>query len=487
EICATPQLFADRAQEGQVKQGLLGDCWFLCACAALQKSQHLLDQVSATVRFLSDPCFLETLLLPVPEGGCVLASLTGEGLRQSGMKASPPERGIYGSYEHLWAGQVADALVDLTGGLAERWNLKDMAGTSGQQDRLRGAERRTCRQLLSLKDRCLLSCSVLSPRTGRAGAGGGTAGLRTWALSASCTELFTVVLYGLSGKQNLRNWCLSGEVSPFRLTRAYPYGETGACIGVSGNQVVAPSLAQALPGAWVKGQSAGGCRNNSGFPSNPKFWLRVCEPSEVYVAVLQRPQLRTAGHPGRDYQAVGLHLWKVEKRRVSLPRALSAPPVAGTACHAYDREVHLRCELPPGYYLAVPSTFLKDVPGQFLLRVFSSGRVSLSRFGPPTGRPPGLSPGLPQVPADGGGQDAPSLLLQEPLLSCVPHCYAQEVSRLCHLSQGTYWIVPSTYLPDAEGAFTVTVETRIDRRSIHSQEMLGQLLKEASFVAVMKA
>lgn len=68
---------------------------------------------------------------------------------------------------------------------------------------------------------------------------------------------------------------------------------------------------------------------------------------------------------------------QVEKRRVSLPRVLSTPPVAGTACHAYDREVHLRCELGPGYYLAVPSTFLKDVPGQFLLRVFSSGRVSL--------------------------------------------------------------------------------------------------------------
>uniref|UniRef100_A0AC11AM35 Calpain 10 n=1 Tax=Ovis aries TaxID=9940 RepID=A0AC11AM35_SHEEP len=93
----------------------------------------------------------------------------------------------------------------------------------------------------------------------------------------------------------------------------------------------------------------------------------------------------------------------------------------------------------------------------------------------------------PQVPADGGGQDASSLLLQEPLLSCVPHCYAQEVSRLCHLPAGAYRIVPSTYLPDTEGAFTVTVETRIDRRSIHSQEMLGQPLREASFMAVMKA
>lgn len=40
-----PRLFPDDPQEGQVKQGLLGDCWFLCACAALQKSRHLLDQV----------------------------------------------------------------------------------------------------------------------------------------------------------------------------------------------------------------------------------------------------------------------------------------------------------------------------------------------------------------------------------------------------------------------------------------------------------
>lgn len=83
---------------------------------------------------------------------------------------------------------------------------------------------------------------------------------------------------------------------------------------------------QQLPGAWVKGQSAGGCRNNRGFPSNPKFWLRVSEPSELYVAVLQRPRMRLTGRApvgddhasrsptsclGKDRQAVGLHIWKV--------------------------------------------------------------------------------------------------------------------------------------------------------------------------------
>lgn len=74
---------------------------------------------------------------------------------------------VYGAYEHLWAGQVADALVDLTGGLAERWSLKDSARNSGQQDRPGGSERGLCQQLLSLKDRCPISCSVLSPRDGK--------------------------------------------------------------------------------------------------------------------------------------------------------------------------------------------------------------------------------------------------------------------------------------------------------------------------------
>lgn len=85
------------------------------------------------------------------------------------------------------------------------------------------------------------------------------------------------------------------------------------------------SHTRTLPGAWVTGQSAGGCRNNSCFPCNPKFWLRLLEPSEVCVAVLQRPQRRLVGQtralagaspvpvnlPGKDYQAVGLHIWKV--------------------------------------------------------------------------------------------------------------------------------------------------------------------------------
>lgn len=512
---------------------------------------------------------------------------------------------VHGSYEHLWAGQVADALVDLTGGLAERWNLKNLASSSSQEDGSGSSELKTCWQLLSLKERCLISCSVFSPRAGARELGEFHAFIVSDLRELRGQAGQSILLLRIQNPWGRRcwqgPWREGGEgwtqVDPVdsaellsqlqegefwveeeeflrefdEVTIGYPVTEAGHLQSLYSEKVL--SHTQELPGAWVQGQSAGGCRNNSGFPSNPKFWLRVSEPSEVYIAVLQRPRMRTvdwagraqvpvggshivwspASIPGKDYPAVGLHLWKVEKRRVSLPRILSTPPVAGTVCHAYDREVHLRCELTPGYYLAVPSTFLKNVPGQFLLRVFSSGRVSLSAIktvvqspGPgetllagewetvqlqgswkigqtaggsrnfasyssnpcfPLTVPEGSGPRCVritlhqhcldsdchpigfhvfQVPADSGSQGTSSLLLQKPLLSCVPHCYTQEVSRICHLSAGTYRIVPSTYLPDTEGAFTVTIATRIDRRSIHSQEMLGQLLQEASFMAVMK-
>ncbi|XP_059559817.1 calpain-10 isoform X2 [Myotis daubentonii] len=640
EICATPRLFPDNPQEGQVKQGLLGDCWFLCACAALQKSRHLLEQVflpgqptwldqtyrgSFTCRVWQFGRWVEVTIddrLPCLAGRLCFSRCQREDVFWLPLLEKVYAK-VHGSYEHLWAGQVADALVDLTGGLAERWNLKNLASSRSQQDGSGGSEPKTCWQLLSLKERCLISCSVFNPKAET------VQEFLLFALdhrpsSPGARELGEFHAFIISDLRELRGqagqsilllriqnpwgrrcwqgpWREGGEgwtqVDPVdsvellsqlqegefwvdeeeflrefdEVTIGYPVTEAGHLQSLYSEKVL--SHTQELPGAWVLGQSAGGCRNNSGFPSNPKFWLRVSEPSEVYIAVLQRPRMRTVDWAGRaqapvgdsrvvwspasilgkDYPAVGLHLWKVEKRRVSLPRILSTPPVAGTVCHAYDREVHLRCELTPGYYLAVPSTFLKNVPGQFLLRVFSSGRVSLSAIktvvqspGPgetllagewetvqlqgswkigqtaggsrnfasyssnpcfPLTIPEGAGPRCVritlhqhcldsdchpigfhvfQVPADNGGQGTPTLLLQKPLLSCVPHCYTQEVSRVCHLSAGSYRIVPSTYLPDTEGAFTVTIATRIDRRSIHSQEMLGQLLQEASFMAVMK-
>lgn len=76
-------------------------------------------------------------------------------------------------------------------------------------------------------------------------------------------------------------------------------------------------------GRWVKGVSAGGCRNSSSYISNPKFWLKVCTRGEILVSLLQHSNTKNTEKYARtplsdrkstkyqNYQAIALHMWKV--------------------------------------------------------------------------------------------------------------------------------------------------------------------------------
>uniref|UniRef100_A0ABM5G433 Calpain-10 n=1 Tax=Pogona vitticeps TaxID=103695 RepID=A0ABM5G433_9SAUR len=625
EICSLPRLFSDDHYEWQVKQGMLGDCWFLCACAALQKSKYLLAKVIPpgqpswgaenyrgcfTCRVWQFGHWVEVTIddrLPCIGGKLCFSQCQTEDVFWLPLLEKAYAK-VHGSYEHLWAGQVADALVDLTGGLAERWALKDPARSTEKERASKVLEKAVFRRLMNLKERCVMSCSVFSSRQGTSELGEFHAFIVVDMQDLSRVSRKDIVLLRIRNPWGRRCWKgpwreggpgwsqLDPVVAAELLSQiqegefwveeeefftefdeiitGYPITEEGQLQSLYTDRVLGHT--QKLYGSWVRGQSAGGCRNNSTFPMNPKFWLRVCEQSEVCIALLQkhrkyntdwagrirnRPRLTEADLPstdgvrGKNYHAVGLHLWKVEKKQFNLLKTLSAAPISGTVCHSYSREVHLHCDLSPGYYLVVPSTFLNDAEGNFLLRVFSSGRISLSEIKPPPldnaireelpggewetarlegcwrkGQSAGGSRNFPsfhtnpcfpltipavvgqssikvalrqhcadnkcrpigfhifQVPSDNNNVKMPSadFLQLEPVVSCVPHCYSQEVSQLCRLASGSYAIVPSTYLPDTEGGFTVTIATKIDRKSIQSTETLGQRLEEVSFKAVMK-
>ncbi|XP_044885205.1 calpain-10 isoform X3 [Mauremys mutica] len=585
EICSAPRLFSDDPQEVQVKQGILGDCWFLCACVALQKSKYLLTKVIPPGQpSWTDETYTGCFTFQVWQFGhwvevtiddrlpCLGGKLCFSQCQTEDVFWLPLLEKVYakvhGSYEQLWAGQVADALVDLTGGLAERWTLKD-PGRSMERERTgRVLEKMVFRRLMNLKERCVISCSVLSSGQGASELGEFHAFIVSDMLHLSRVLGKEIILLRIRNPWGRRCWkghwreggqgwsqldpvVASELLSQIQegefwveeeeffkefdeITIGFPVTEDGELQSLYTEKVL--SHTQNLCGSWVKGQSAGGCRNNNSFPINPKFWLRICEQSEVCIALLQKPRKYcadwagrtrnltrlaeegsslTEGIQGKNYQAVGLHIWKVEKRRFNLPKTLSAPPVASTICHSYDREVHLRCDLAAGYYLIVPSIFLKDAESDFLLRVFSTGRICLSEIKPPPTDaalceelPPGTEERsmkvtlrqhcqdskcrpigfhIFQVPNSSWKPHTCSFLHLEPLVSCVPHCYSQEVSQLCRLSAGNYVIVPSTYLPNTEGNFTVVITTKIDRKCIQSQETLGQILQEMWFLPVSRA
>ncbi|XP_064372792.1 calpain-10 isoform X3 [Dromaius novaehollandiae] len=447
EICSTPRLFSDKPQDVQVKQGILGDCWFLCACIALQKSKYLLNKVIPpgqpswtdesyqgcfTCRVWQFGQWVEVTVddrLPCLGGKLCFSQCQTEDLFWLPLLEKAYAK-LHGSYEQLWAGQVADALVDLTGGIAERWTLKNPGRNTEKEKTGMVLEKTVFRRLMNLKEQCVISCSVLNSRQGASELGEFHAFIVIDMLNLSKVsgkEIFLLRIRNPWGRRCWKGpWCEGGQgwsqLDPvaasellsqiqegefwvdeeefFRefdeITMGFPINEEGQLQSLYTEKVLFHS--QNLFGSWVRGQSAGGCRNNSSFPTNPKFWLRVCEKSEVCIALLQKHRKYSPDWAGRiqnlthlaeenlslaegiqrkNYQAVGLHVWKVEKKRFNLPKTLSAPPVVGTVCHSYDREVHVCCDLSPGYYLVVPSTFLKDEVGHFLLRVFSTGRISL--------------------------------------------------------------------------------------------------------------
>uniref|UniRef100_H9GHD2 Calpain catalytic domain-containing protein n=1 Tax=Anolis carolinensis TaxID=28377 RepID=H9GHD2_ANOCA len=494
EICSLPRLFSDNHYEWQVKQGMLGDCWFLCACAALQKSKYLLAKV-------------------IPPG-------------QPGWR-DEKYRGCFTcriwQFGHWVEVTIDDRLPCLGGKLCfSQCQMEDVFW-------LPLLEKAYAKN--HNNDLFLLHWGVFYSR------GPGWSQLDP----VVAAELLSQIQEGEFWVEEEEFFAEFDEI-----ITGYPITEEGQLQSLYTDRVL--SHTQKLYGSWVRGQSAGGCRNNSTFPTNPKFWLRVCEQSEVCIALLQKhrkhstdwagrirnwPRLVEAEPPvadgirGKNYHAVGLHLWKVEKKQFNLPKTLSMPPISGTVCHSYNREVHLHCDLSPGYYLVVPSTFLNDAEGNFLLRVFASGRISLSEIKLPSpdnaireelpggewetarmegrwrkGQSAGGSrnfpsfhsnPRLPLSVPPGAGQRGIHVALRQhcpdnkchpigfhifqvsgcgsgiahlalqPVVSCVPHSYSQEVSQFCRLPSGNYAIVPSTYLPDTEGTFTVIVATKIER------------------------
>lgn len=58
----------------------------------------------------------------------------------------------------------------------------------------------------------------------------------------------------------------------------------------------------------------------------------------------------------------------------------------------------------------------------------------------------------------------------DPVVSCVPHCYTQDVTLACCLPPGAYTIVPSTYQPDCSASFTLSLARRIHRLALFRSE-----------------
>ncbi|VDD87839.1 unnamed protein product [Enterobius vermicularis] len=444
ELVDNPKLFVEGASPNDVTQGILGNCWFVSACSALTHNQRLLDKVipdSEEQEWSSDKpycgifrfCFwrfdewTEVViddLLPTRHGKLLFARSKTPNEFWSALLEKAFAK-LYGCYENLIGGQLADALQDVSGGVAETISIPKFLDGD-----LTDSNSELFRTLKNALDRKALVVAAIAAKNKDEIEESLDCGL----VKGHAYAVTAVRLIELDAKQpSQAHSYLSLPIANFtehqKMIRLQnPWGEkewngpwsdgsaewlqvTDArkkTIGITVDEdgefwmpwnefmqyftdlSVCQLFETALSplhknffewkfhGEWkCDGKSgspndrAGGCLNFlATFCSNPQYRFDVTEDrSEVMLALSQRDPLRT-GKSREPYVTIGIHVMKVESNRKY--RVHQPTEAIATSDYASSRSVFLHLKnLIKGRYIALPTTFAPREYAEFLFRIYS--------------------------------------------------------------------------------------------------------------------
>jgi calpain len=434
EIAHNPELFVEGASRFDVNQGELGDCWLLAALANLTLNRALFSRVVPNdqsfvdkyagifhFRFWQYGRWVDVVIddrLPTDCGKLMFLHSSEHNEFWSALLEKAYAK-LHGSYEALKGGTTCEAMEDFTGGVTEKYELNE-------------APPNLYRIMLNAYERSsLMGCSIdpdpniLEAQT--------TEGLvKGHAYSVTHVKYFGIQTAGTSGKiplMRIRNpwgneaeWKgLWSDKSPmWRYISDEEKEEVGLTFDKNGEfwmsykdfrkhfsrleicNLNPDSLSEEellrshkrkwdmsmFEGEWVRGVTAGGCRNNhETFWHNPQYCITLEYPDDednkctVIVALMQKNR-RSQRKMGMACLAIGYTMYHLQDPN-SLPKPLDLnffknnEVVAEPPFFNDIREVSCRFQLPPGVYCIVPSTFKPNDEGEFILRVFSEHRNNM--------------------------------------------------------------------------------------------------------------
>ncbi|XP_054618050.1 calpain-3-like isoform X3 [Dunckerocampus dactyliophorus] len=428
EISENPQFIVDEATRTDICQGELGDCWLLAAITCLTLNEKLLYRVippdqSFTENYAGIFHFQfwrygEWIDVVVDDRipTCNNQLVFTKSFRKNEFWSALLEKAyakLNGSYEALRGGNTLEAMEDFTGGVTEFFELCeapkelyhimrkalqrgslmgcsiDVTSASEMESRTElGLVRGHAYSIIALeecdeaaKDSRIRLIRLRNP-WGRV--------LWKGPWSPKSKEWSTI---SIADKDNLKKQTV--ETSEFwmsfddfkrnftkleicNLTPDTLQGEERHSWTVSVNE-----------GRWVRGSSAGGCRNfPDTFWTNPQYHLQLYEDEDpddpqdfctVVVALMQKGR-RMQKHIGARFLTIGFSIYEVPKEMCGKNKHLQKDFFLFTAstakCKHYInlREVTERFRLPPGEYVVIPTTFQPHHEGEFILRVFSENR-----------------------------------------------------------------------------------------------------------------
>ncbi|XP_050684047.1 calpain-C [Leptidea sinapis] len=126
-------------------------------------------------------------------------------------------------------------------------------------------------------------------------------------------------------------------------------------------------------GRWMKGVSAGGCRNHADFfHMNPQIQLVISQHDNVYISLSQ--------HCIMEPKVIGFSIYKLSKSlsESASPALFKKIKSSMNSQYTNSRQVSERCSLDVGTYLIIPTTFEPRQEGSFTLRVCSINPINMN-------------------------------------------------------------------------------------------------------------
>uniref|UniRef100_A0A8C4F5U6 Calpain-3 n=1 Tax=Dicentrarchus labrax TaxID=13489 RepID=A0A8C4F5U6_DICLA len=414
EICENPQFIVDGANRTDICQGELGDCWLLAAIACLTVNEKLLYRVippdqSFTENYAGIFHFQfwrygEWIDVVVDDRipTCNNQLVFTKSFRKNEFWSALLEKAyakLHGSYEALKGGNTLEAMEDFTGGVTEffelceaptdLYNIMNKALARGSLmgcsiDVTSEMEARTDQGLVKGHAYSIIGLAEVAKNTKIR-----LIRLRNpwgWVLwkgpwSVNSNEWSTI---SIADKENLKKQTI--EASEFwmsfddfkknftklemcNLTPDTLQGDERHSWTVSVNE-----------GRWVRGSSAGGCRNYPHtFWTNPQYRLQLYEEDDdpedgqvactVVVALMQKGR-RMQRHQGAKFLTIGFSIYEMCGKNQHLQKDFFLYTASKAKCKSYInlREVTERIRLPPGEYVIIPTTFEPHQEGEFILR-----------------------------------------------------------------------------------------------------------------------
>jgi len=432
DICSNPQLFVEGTSSNDVTQGQLGNCWFVAACSCLAIDKEIWTKVIPDhkeqewdaehpenyagifhFRFWNEGEWTDVVIddfLPVRGNQLVFVHSKSTNEFWSALLEKAYAK-LYGCYEILDGGELAEALEDFTGGIAEPLDL--VAGKYSELDDERDKLFKVMKK--ERNNRALLAAAIPAKSSSEMeqstdiglviGHAYGITAVKRVALEGS--GLFNFFNRDKLSMVRLRNpWGGSEWKGAFsdgspewnridqneREKIGLTFEEDGEfwmtmedfCkyfTNLSICRVVNTSFIS-LQKRWHDGERdsewtkerSGGCINNrETFMSNPQF--RFDQSTDGDDEMLFGLMQKGGRGIGKEKLVIGFTIMKVELNREY--RCMKVQEIIKSSQFKNARTIFLRHTLPRGRYVLVATTFDPGHIGQILLRAYGGSSVHL--------------------------------------------------------------------------------------------------------------